>query len=201
MGLTASPDPKHPALALLTCTLSESTSVTPRKAEIKSPMLQQVAIRSTKVSLSHLRAHLCRLPCFRARPNFQRAGNGAVGIVSNFMAGQDTAVIRAVIRNCSAIVLSYDVGVEVHQALARDTWRNRSHAVRRMADRTGETLLRNVIAVLQEAGIANHVGEVMAFGAHSIRATEGQVRVRKKVCDQSPRRRRLAELIIVFEDV
>ncbi len=95
------------------------------------------------------------------------------------MAGEDATIARAVIRNRSAVILSDHVGVEVNQAFARNTGRYRSYAMRRMTDRTGETVIRYVIAVLQEAGVTHHVGQVMALGAHAIWSVKSHVGIRK----------------------
>ena len=95
------------------------------------------------------------------------------------MAGEYATVARSVVRNRSAIVLSDYVRVKVHQALARNTGRYRSHAMRRMTDRTGEPVIRYVIAVLQETGVAPHVGQVMALGAHAIWPIKSHVGIRK----------------------
>ena len=100
-------------------------------------------------------------------------------MVSDLMAGEYATVARSIIRNRSAIVLSDYVRVEVYQALARNTGRYRSYAMPGMTDRTGETVIRYVIAVLQEAGVTHHVGQVMALGAHAIWPAKSHVGIRK----------------------
>ena len=97
------------------------------------------------------------------------------------MAGQHTTVTGAVIGDWSTVVLSNDIGVKVHQALAGDARRHRSHAVRGVTHGTGEAVIRNVVAVLQEAGVAHHVGQIMALGTHAVGAVESEVGIRKQV--------------------
>ena len=119
----------------------------------------------------------------------------------DFMAGECASVAAAVIGNWSAIVLPHHIDVKIYQPFARDTRRNRAHPVRRVADRTGEPILRYVIAMLQEAGVAYHVAQVMALRAHAVRSVQAEVWIRKCIGDQASRRRGLAELVIVLEDV
>ena len=121
--------------------------------------------------------------------------------MGGLVAGQNTSIAAAVVGNWCAVVLTYNVGIKVHQALARNTRGNRSHAVRRVADRTREAVLRYVVTVLEEGGITYHVAQVVALGAHAIGSVEAEVRIRKSVGNQSAGRRCLAELIIVLKDV
>ena len=130
-----------------------------------------------------------------------RTGDRAVGVVGHQVAGQSAGVAAAIIGDGSAIILSHNVGIEIDQPLARYSRRNRSHAVRGMAGRTGESILRYVVTVPLETGIRYHVGQIVTLGAHAIRSIETEVGIRKSVGDQSAWRRRLAELIIVLEDV
>src|ERR1700722_7742030 len=70
-----------------------------------------------------------------------------------------------------------------------------------MAGRTREPVLRYVVAVLLETSIRYHVSQIMTLGAHAIRSIETEIGIWKSVGDQSARRRGLAELIIVLEDM
>ena len=129
------------------------------------------------------------------------AGDRAIGVMGGLVAGQGASIAAAVIGNRCAVVLPHNVDVEIHQALARDSWGNRTHAVRRVADRTGEAILRYVVAVLREAGISHDFAQIVTLGAHAIGSIEAEVWIGKRVRHQSSRSRGLAELIIVLEDV
>src|ERR1039458_5498180 len=100
--------------------------------------------------------------------------------MGGLVAGQNAGVARAVIGNRNAIVLAHYVGVKIHQSFARNVRRNRAHAVCSMTDRTGEPVLRYVIAVLQEAGVADHVAQIMTLGAHAIGSVEAEIRIRSE---------------------
>src|ERR1700676_3919488 len=90
------------------------------------------------------------------------ARDGSVGVMGNLMAGQRATVATAVIRNRSTVVLSHHVDVEIHQALARHPGSHRTHAVRGMTRRTGESILRYVITVMGETRVTHDVGQIMA---------------------------------------
>ena len=61
--------------------------------ENRNPKFDAAASRNPLNQVSRTYGHTCtRLPGLRARPDFQRAGDGAVGIVSHLMAGEDAAV-------------------------------------------------------------------------------------------------------------
>lgn len=121
--------------------------------------------------------------------------------MGSLVAGQDARVAAAIVGNRGAVVLSHYVGVKVHEALPGNTRGNRAHSVRRMADRAGKTILRDVVAVLEKTGVCNHIAQAVALGAHAIRPIEAEVWIRKRVGNQSSGRGRLAKLIVVFEDV
>ena len=121
--------------------------------------------------------------------------------MGNLMAGQRATVGSAVIGNRSAVVLTHHVDVEIHQALARHPGSHRTHAVRGMTRRTGESILRYVIAVMGETRVTHDVGQIMALGAHAVRSVETEVRIGEQVRDLAAWGRGLTELIVVLEDV
>ena len=127
--------------------------------------------------------------------------DGSVGIVGNLVAGQSASVATPVIGNRGAIVLSHYIDVEIHQALARHPRGHRTHAVRGMAGRTGEAILRYVVTVMGEARVTDDIAQVMALGAYAVRSVETEIGIGKQICDLSTGCRGLAELIVMLEDV
>ena len=117
------------------------------------------------------------------------------------MAGQSAGVAAAVVGDRSAVVLRHHVNIKIHQAFARNSRGYRTHAVRSMADGTGEAVLRHVVAVLRKAGVSLDFVQIMTFGAHAVRAVEAYVWIGKQVRDLSARHSGLAELIVVLEDM
>lgn len=117
------------------------------------------------------------------------------------MAGQNATITAAIVGNGSAVVLSDNVGVEVYEAFARNSRGDRTHSVRRVADRTGEAILRNVIAVLEEAGVSHHIAQIMALRAHPIGSVKSKVWIRKRVGDQCAGSGGLTELIVVLKNM
>ena len=117
------------------------------------------------------------------------------------MAGQGAGVAAAVIGNWGAVVLPHHVDVKIHQALARDSRSDRTHAVRCVANRAGEAILRYMVAVLGETGIRHDFAQVVTFGAHAVGSTEAEVWVGEGVRNQSSWSCGLAKLIIVLKDV
>src|SRR5260370_12110290 len=72
-------------------------------------------------------------------------------------------------------------------------------AVRRMADRAREPVA-DVPRMLREAGIADDVAQIMAFGTNGILTLCTDVRREKQIRDQLPWSRRLAELVSAFQN-
>src|SRR5271169_6053896 len=70
-----------------------------------------------------------------------------------------------------------------------------------MAHRTGETVLRYVVAVPGEAGVGDDAAETMTLCAHPIRPVQAEIRIGEQVGDHSAGHRGLAELVVVLEDV
>lgn len=119
----------------------------------------------------------------------------------SLVAGQYAGITAAVVRDRSTVIPAYYVRIEIHEPFAGDTGRNRTHTMRGMADRAGESVLRDVIAMLQETGVGYHFAQTVTLGAHAIRSAEAEVRIREKIRDQSSRGCGLTELIVVLEDV
>ena len=136
---------------------------------------------------------------------FRSAGSGPelMGVI---MAHQATRVRRAVVRDRSRAVGGDDVGIKIHQAIARNGARLGAHSVGSVACRAGEAILFYVAGVLAEAGVIHDLIEVVALGAQSIGAAAGaalgaQGRVREQVRNELSRKRRLTELIPALQDV
>src|SRR5580704_15894480 len=70
-----------------------------------------------------------------------------------------------------------------------------------MADRTGEAILRDVIALPGKAGIRHDVRQAMTLGAHAVRSVGAEIGIRKCIGNQSAGRRRLAELVVVLQNM
>ena len=117
------------------------------------------------------------------------------------VAGQSASVAAAVVGDWCAVVLPHHVNVKIHQAFARNPRTHRTHAVRSMADGTGEAILRHVVAVLRKTGVSLNFVQIMTFGAHAVRPVEAYVWIGKQVRDLSAGHGGLAELIVVLEDV
>ena len=95
------------------------------------------------------------------------------------MAHQRARATAPVEADGRAAIWPNHVPIEIHQPLSGHTGRCRAHAVGSMANRATETVLRDVQAVLRETRVRDHFGQVVALRAHRIRATDGQVGIRK----------------------
>src|SRR5580700_4612859 len=102
-------------------------------------------------------------------------GDRAIAVVRGLMTGQGAGIAAAVVRDGSSIVFTHHVGVKVHQAFAGNARGNRPHAMRGMTNRTGESILRNVVAMLQETGVRHHIAQTVTLGAHAVRPVQTEV--------------------------
>ena len=125
----------------------------------------------------------------------------AIGIVGGIMARQRAGVRRSRVGNGRCLILPDDSDIEIHEPLAGDGGVDCTHAMRSVADRAREAVLRNVEAVLRPAGIGHDVIQIVAFRAHRVRPLRADIGRRKRVRDRATGRGGLAELIIPFQDV
>ncbi len=153
------------------------------------------------------RATVQPLPLFRLsdfapnRTPLRNARYGAIGVVRDLVAHQRAGIRPAIVGNGRAVIFSHHVGIEVHEPLAGDSGRNRSHAVGCMAGGATESILRDVQAVLRETVIGNHVAQVVTLAAHRVGSSDGEIGVGEEVGDEPARRSSLAELIVAFQNV
>src|SRR5271165_1920734 len=117
------------------------------------------------------------------------------------MTGEGAVAGAAIVGNRQPVVGPDYVDIEVHQALSSDVGRIGAHAVGGVADGTGKSVLRNVRVVLDPAGVGQYLRQIVALGAHGIRAIHAEVGIGKSIGDESPGNRRLTELVVTFQDV
>src|SRR5208283_2953619 len=115
----------------------------------------------------------------------------SIGIVRYLMAGQRAGVASAIVGNRQAAVGTHHVDVEIYQPLARDVGRRRAYAVSSVTDGAREAVPSNVIVVIAPTGIGEDLRQVVALGAHGVRAVYAQVRIGEGVGDQPSRHRGL----------
>lgn len=92
------------------------------------------------------------------------------------------------------------VDIEVDQPLSADGPTVAAHAVGGMAGGASEAVI-DVAGMLRKTGIRYHITQIMAFSTESIRTISAEVRIGKKIRDQLPRRRSLAEFVTPLQDV
>src|SRR6266513_234602 len=113
---------------------------------------------------------------------------------------QAAGIRSSVVGNRRARVRRHNISVEVDQPLTGNTAVLATHAVRGVAGGAGKAII-NMTRVLTEAGVRENLIQVVALGAQRIRAVHGQIRTRKQVGDQLPRRWSLAEFIVTLQQV
>src|SRR3974390_1087807 len=70
-----------------------------------------------------------------------------------------------------------------------------------MTDRTTEAILPDVRAVLEPAGVGEHLIQVVALGAHGVRAVDALVGIWESVGDQLAGNGCLTELVVALQHV
>src|SRR5579883_1269475 len=118
-------------------------------------------------------------------------GDAAIRVVRGIVAGQRASVCGMVIRNGRAVILADYVHIEINQPFAGYAGVHRSHTVRRVAHRAGESVVGNVPPVLRPTRVGNNVVQVVALRAHGVRSQRAQVWRRERVRDRPARHARL----------
>ena len=73
--------------------------------------------------------------------------------------------------------------------------------MRGMTHRATEAILGHMTKVLGEAGVGQHLHQVVTLRTHPIGPVYAQVRIGKRIRDRPSRRQRLAKLVIAFQKV
>ena len=122
------------------------------------------------------------------------------------VASQGAGISGPVIGDRSCSVRGDHSNIEVHQTFAGNGPRLHTHAMRRMAHRAREAILDHMPGMPAEAATTHDLGEVVAFGAQSVRAAAratlgAQIGIGEEIRDELARHRRLAELISSLENM
>lgn len=71
----------------------------------------------------------------------------------------------------------------------------------RVAYRATKSLLIRMHVVLRETCVGEYLGKIVTLGAHREWASHAGIRIRKQIRDDSPRHRRLGELVVALENM
>ena len=113
---------------------------------------------------------------------------------------QAAGILAAIVRDRDARLGSHDTRIKIHHSFSTDRTRNATHSMPGVANRTGKTIV-NMVRVSAEAGVVQHLDQVVTLGAHCIRARYAQIGIGKQVGDCSTRGRGLTELVPSFQNM
>ena len=116
------------------------------------------------------------------------------------VACQSARIRGPIITDRLARIAPHHVPVKIHQSLAGNRGAYSAHAVRRVTDRTGESIV-DMLGVLQKTRIAHDHCQVVALPAKRIRPSSRKIRRRKQITNRTTRRRGGTDLISPLQDV
>ena len=119
----------------------------------------------------------------------------------DIMTDEGAGIRPRIVRNRHGLVRSHHANIKVNQTVAGNISIQRADAMCRVADRAGEPVLRNMVAMLSPARGRKNNAQIVALRAHGVGTLRAQIRRWKSVRDNSAGCGSLAHHIIPFQNV